>query len=67
MGSIYRSMVYIGDPGLQMDVPYQGRWNMFMPVIYTASELLVEHVNKDGKIHAICSDNTLIFCAIANS
>ncbi|MBU0974000.1 MAG: hypothetical protein KKC20_25410, partial [Proteobacteria bacterium] len=61
------NMVYVGDPGLQMDVSYQGRWNLFLPGIYPASELIVEHVNKDGKIYAICSDYTLIFSAIANS
>ncbi len=61
------NMVYIGDTGQQMDVSYQGRWNLFMPGIYPASELLVEHVNDKGKIYGICSDYSLIFCAIANS
>jgi len=61
------NMAYVGDPGLQMDVSYQGRWNMFLPGIFPASELLVEHVNEDGKVYGICSDYTIIFCAIANS
>ncbi len=61
------NMVYIDDPSLQMDVSYQGRWNLFMPGIYPASELLVEHLNGEGKIYGICSDYSIIFIAIANS
>ena len=60
-------MRYVSDPGAQMDVSYQGRWNLFLPGIYPASELVLEHVGADGKIYAICSDYTLIFCAIGNS
>ena len=61
------NMQYISDTGRQMDASYQGRWNMFLPGIYPASELIVEHVNKAGKIYGICSDYALIYCVIANT
>src|SRR6056297_2185284 len=34
------NMYYTTDTGTQQDVSYQGRWNMFMPGIYPASELV---------------------------
>lgn len=61
------NMQYIYDTGVQMDASYQGRWYMFLPGIFPASELIVEHVNEAGKIYGICSDYALIYCVIANT
>jgi len=53
------NMYYTTDTSTQQDVSYQGRWNMFMPGIYPASELVQEHVTSDSKIYGICFDYAL--------
>jgi len=61
------NMHYENDDNVISGVSFPGRWNMYLPGIFPASELLQERVLDNGNIYGLCWDYAIIYCSIANS